>query len=115
MVHFTSIYLSSLLLLLGFFSPSFSLPKIPDDLTQVVGSNFPSIQAEKLIRGLNLFPHVDFNIDHGGANSSLQSKKIFEKPLRFPNFLGDSESQVSVEDLGHHAGYYQIQHSHAGR
>ncbi|CAL0303087.1 unnamed protein product [Lupinus luteus] len=73
-----------------------------------------SLHAKNLIRNLNLFPDDDLNI----ANSSLpfQPRKIVEKRLRFPNVLGsDPDSGVTVEDLGHHAGYYSIQHSHAAR
>ncbi|KAE9617522.1 putative carboxypeptidase C [Lupinus albus] len=73
-----------------------------------------SLHAKKLIRDLNLFPDDDLNI----ANSSLpfQPRKIVEKRLRFPNLVGsDPDSGVTVEDLGHHAGYYPIQHSYAAR
>ncbi|KAI8007692.1 hypothetical protein LOK49_LG07G00286 [Camellia lanceoleosa] len=37
---------------------------------------------------------------------------IAEKRFKFPNF---ADPDVSAEDLGHHAGYYTIQHSHAAR
>lgn len=66
-------------------------------------------QARKLIRGLNLFPKHAVNIVNN-RSSLPPSKKIVEKAFKFPNFV-DSDD-VSVEDLGHHAGYYQIQHSH---
>ncbi|KAI3751531.1 hypothetical protein L2E82_22619 [Cichorium intybus] len=72
---------------------------------------FPSTQARKLIRELNLFPKHSVNIiDRDVTNrSSNLGSKIVEKPFKFPNFV-DSNS-VSLEDLGHHAGYYQIEHS----
>ncbi|KAK4279627.1 hypothetical protein QN277_011375 [Acacia crassicarpa] len=107
----SSIFLSSLLVFLLVFSSS-SSANILDDLRQVP-SDFASIQAKKLIRQLNLFPGADVNIVRGG-NSSVQTKKIVERPLRFPNLVA-SESGVSVEDLGHHAGYYTIEHSHAAK
>ncbi|XP_054801624.1 serine carboxypeptidase-like [Prosopis cineraria] len=107
----SSIFLSSLLVFLLSFSPS-SSAKIRDDLRQVQ-SDFPSVQAKKLIRQLNLAPDVDVNIVRSG-NSSVEAKKIVERPLRFPNLVA-SESGVSVEDLGHHAGYYTIEHSHAAK
>ncbi|MFS8033231.1 putative carboxypeptidase C [Helianthus anomalus] len=70
----------------------------------------PATQAQKLIRDLNLFPKHSVNILAGHAtNASFRAAKIVEKPFRFPNFV-DADG-VSVEDLGHHAGYYQIQHS----
>ncbi|KAI3900944.1 hypothetical protein MKW92_015494 [Papaver armeniacum] len=39
------------------------------------------------------------------------TQKIVEKKLIFPHLLNSS----SVEDLGHHAGYYRIKNSHAAR
>ncbi|CAJ1979245.1 unnamed protein product [Sphenostylis stenocarpa] len=66
-------------------------------------------QAEKLIRSLNLFPKDPVNIikgDHAG----FVPGNIVEKKF---SFLGDSGS--SVEDLGHHAGYYSLPHSKAAR
>lgn len=73
---------------------------------------FPSTQARKLIRSLNLFPKHSINIvDRDVTNrSSNLGSKIVEKPFKFPNLV-DSDS-VTLEDLGHHAGYYQIEHSH---
>ena len=104
-----------ILLSLLILSPASALAGIFDD-PSIPSFNFPSDQAEKLIRELNLFPKIDANIIHRSIeNSSLiatGSKKIVERQLRFP-ILGDSE--VSVEDLGHHAGYYKIEHSHDAR
>ncbi|XP_020233548.1 serine carboxypeptidase-like [Cajanus cajan] len=94
------IFLCNLLLLL--FSPSHG------------ASDDAALHAKKLIRDLNLFPHDDVNVVLTAANSSLQPRKIVEKRLRFPNLVG-SDSEPSVEDLGHHAGYYPIKHSHAAR
>ncbi|OVA17989.1 Peptidase S10 [Macleaya cordata] len=70
-------------------------------------ANFPTTQAEKLIRQLNLFPK-----DAEAVDESVVAPKIVEKRFRFPNL---ADSGVSVEDLGHHAGYYKIEHSHAAR
>ncbi|XP_028064300.1 kynurenine--oxoglutarate transaminase-like [Camellia sinensis] len=61
----------------------------------------PSVQGEKLIRELNFFPKESIN--------------IVEKRFKFPNFVDPDVSDVSAVDLGHHAGYYTIQHSHAAR
>ncbi|CAN1139718.1 Serine carboxypeptidase-like 49 [Linum perenne] len=77
-------------------------------------SNFPSVQAEKLIRDLNLFPKHDVNIVQGHGVAA-PGKKIVEKPLRFPNLVGDDDLEFAVEDLGHHAGYFNIQHSYAAK
>ncbi|KAL2326689.1 hypothetical protein Fmac_025747 [Flemingia macrophylla] len=70
-----------------------------------------ALDAKKLIRELNLFPDDDVNVPLTAANSSLQPRRIVEKRLRFPNLAADP----SIGDLGHHAGYYTIHHSHAAR
>ncbi|XP_024969566.1 serine carboxypeptidase-like [Cynara cardunculus var. scolymus] len=96
------------LLLLSLLVASFS----PTTSLRLTDPKFPSTQARKLIRGLNLFPKHSINIvDRDVANrSSIVRPKIVEKPFKFPNFV-DSGS-ASVEELGHHAGYYQIEHSY---
>ncbi|KAK7344845.1 hypothetical protein VNO77_14992 [Canavalia gladiata] len=104
----TIIFLCNFFLLL-FLSPSTS--SASDDEIQM------ALNAKKLIRNLNLFPDDDVNVVPT-ANSSVQPLKIIEKRLRFPNLIAsdsDSDSRASVEDLGHHAGYYPIEHSHAAR
>ena len=95
----------STLLLLFFASPSTSAAD---------GDPRMLLHAKKLIRDLNLFPEDNINIVDAAANSSLRPRKIVEKHFRFPNLVY-SDSGISVEDLGHHAGYYPIQHSHAAR
>ena len=79
----------------------------------VAASNFqfPAMQAEKLIKSLNLFPKHGANIRARGE-SDLATSPIVEKPVRFP-FLADSEP--SVADLGHHAGYYRLPHTNDAR
>ncbi|KAL1542696.1 Serine carboxypeptidase-like 48 [Salvia divinorum] len=72
---------------------------------------FPATQAEKLIKSLNLFPKHGANI-HTGGESDRGASPIVEKPVRFP-FLADSEP--SVTDLGHHAGYYRLPHTKDAR
>lgn len=105
--------MSTLIIALFFllFSASTSTSTGSDDLRL-------RLQAKKLVRDLNLFPDLDLNIVIGAANSSSSAdeppNKIVEKRLRFPNVVG-ADSEVSVEDLGHYAGYYPIQHSHAAR
>ncbi|KVI09702.1 Peptidase S10, serine carboxypeptidase [Cynara cardunculus var. scolymus] len=78
--------------------------------------SFPSTLAKKMIRDFNLFPERSINIvedDDGLRSSSFQQKKIVEKRFKFPNLV--DPNGISVDDLGHHAGYYQIEHSHAAR
>jgi serine carboxypeptidase-like clade 4 len=103
------ISLSLLFAFLSLFSLS-SSTSFNEDI-QLARSNLPSVQASKFIRDLNLFPRNDVNVI-ADQNSLPQPKKIVEKRFAFPNLVG---SGVSVEDLGHHAGYYNIEHSHAAR
>lgn len=92
-----------------------SRARFPDDLQlPLPRSTFPSVQAGKLIRELNLFPAKDVNIlRDADARLLYGRKRIVEKRFRFPNVVDDEYSGVSVEDLGHHAGYYKIANSHA--
>ncbi|KAI3923019.1 hypothetical protein MKW98_013553 [Papaver atlanticum] len=81
-----------------------------DDLRLPSDASFPSIHAEKLIRQLNLFPKDAEAV--AKDDDQVEPKKIVEKRFMFPNV---ADSGVSVQDLGHHAGYYKLQHSHAAR
>ncbi|KAL0390563.1 UNVERIFIED_CONTAM: Serine carboxypeptidase 3 [Sesamum calycinum] len=73
-------------------------------------SEFPRTQAERLIRALNLFPKNEVN-HHAGKDHGFGASRIVEKRFKFP-FLGIG---ASVQDLGHHAGYYRLQHSKDAR
>ncbi|KAI4302316.1 hypothetical protein MLD38_038077 [Melastoma candidum] len=80
-------------------------------------SDFPSVHAEKLIRQLNLFPREDLNVI-GGKDAGLgagDGKRIVEKKFVFPTLVGVDSDGVSVEDLGHRAGYYKLRNSHDAR
>ncbi|KAF2295630.1 hypothetical protein GH714_033352 [Hevea brasiliensis] len=95
-----------------------SRAKFPDDHHHLPlpRSTFPSVQAGKLIRELNLFPAKDVNVLRDGDAGLLDGRnRIVEKRFRFPNVVDDEFGGVSVEDLGHHAGYYKIANSHAAR
>ncbi|CAL5344080.1 unnamed protein product [Camellia sinensis] len=74
-------------------------------------ARLPSLQGEKLIRELNFFPKESINIvDPNDVSAAPVAPRIVEKRFKFPNF---ADPDVSAEDLGHHASYYTIQHSHA--
>jgi serine carboxypeptidase-like clade 4 len=109
MGHSSSLTLLLFNLLFLFFSISTSSTATAADLRL-------ELEAKKLVRDLNLFPDVKLNIaaaDAANSSSSLDPHgKIVEKRLKFPNLVNDD---VSVEDFGHYAGYYPIQHSHAAR
>src|ERR1044072_2245805 len=66
----------------------------------------PKQHAQRLIRSLNLFPKDTVNLREDFQSAEFVPGKIVEKKF---SFLGDSGP--SVEDLGHHAGYYSLPHS----
>ncbi|KAL3530508.1 hypothetical protein ACH5RR_009830 [Cinchona calisaya] len=71
----------------------------------------PKTQAQKLIRQLNLFPEHEINISPGHP-TTLSESRIVEKRFRLP-YLGNSGA--TLEDFGHHAGYYRLPHSKDAR
>ncbi|RZB90644.1 Serine carboxypeptidase-like 49 isoform A [Glycine soja] len=100
----------SLFLVLLFFvslSSSYATSRLTHDRV----NNPPKSRAEKLIRSLNLSPKDPVNIVKGDdlANGFVPGN-IVEKKF---SFLGDSGP--SIEDLGHHAGYYSLPNSKAAR
>ncbi|CAA2933752.1 serine carboxypeptidase-like [Olea europaea subsp. europaea] len=70
---------------------------------------FPKTRAEKMIRGLNLFPELDVNIAE--EDPTFTTPKIVEKSLLFP-CVGDP---TCVQYLGHTAGYYRLPHAKSAR
>jgi len=96
-----------------FISHSFSSPSYPtnnDILLSSTASSYPKLQAENLIRGLNLFPKDSINTPENDPH--FVHGNIVEKKFTFPGFV---DSGASVEELGHHAGYYRLPHSKAAR
>lgn len=78
----------------------------------------PSTLAKKMISNFNLFPDRSVNIveeDNGLQSSTVgeNNNKLVEKRFKFPGFV--DPNGASIDDLGHHAGYYKIEHSHAAR
>ncbi|MQL90339.1 hypothetical protein Taro_022916 [Colocasia esculenta] len=107
-----SLVLASLLVL------SITAAAIPDDLRLPSNARFPKAQAEKLIRELNLFPRDAST--HASPDGLLEyaGKRIVEKSFVFPGLAAAGDGGVggdTVEDLGHHAGYYRLAHSHDAR
>ncbi|PKU69875.1 Serine carboxypeptidase 3 [Dendrobium catenatum] len=101
--------LSSFLFLFFLFTSLCAAGEIADDLSLPIDVGFPAFTAKKLIRALNLVPK-DLSPDHATAADVLPGS-IIERPLRLSGFSNES----SVEDLGHHAGYYRLPHSHDAR
>ncbi|KAF4346613.1 hypothetical protein G4B88_003879 [Cannabis sativa] len=73
---------------------------------------FPKRQAEKLIMDLNLFPDDDINV---ASHEFLfeTDKMIVERSFQFPHIA--NSATPSLQELGHHAGYYRLPHSQSAR
>ncbi|XP_075498932.1 serine carboxypeptidase-like [Primulina tabacum] len=94
-------------------SATFSLARTFND-TSFFNPKSPKREAERLIRSFNLFPKHGINI-HVGEVSEYKfnnESRIVEKKIKFPFVVEKGES---ISDLGHHAGYYRIQHSKDAR
>lgn len=103
--------LSLSLLLLFLTSVPFSSATNPDNRFHLSSTaRFPKLQAEKLIRGLNLFPKESINT--AAHDPLFVAPKIVEKRFHFPHL---DYTGPSVQELGHHAGYYRLPHSKGAR
>ncbi|XP_019188978.1 PREDICTED: serine carboxypeptidase-like [Ipomoea nil] len=101
-----------LLLLLLFCVAIFSSAE-KDGFFASSNPQFPIGQAEKLIRGLNLIPgrhHLAAAKHPPGA--AADQPRLAERRFKF-DYLGNPGA--SVEDLGHHAGYYRLPHTKDAR
>lgn len=96
-----------LLLLLHSANPN------PSPNTRRAYSRRPIRFAEELIGDLNLLPGIE-EVEGGDAIEGFSSPRLVERRLRLP-ILGDIGSEISVEQLGHHAGYYRLEHTHGAR
>lgn len=74
-------------------------------------SRFPYSDAESLIRALNIFPK-DATPQSSSNIPQLGENRIVEKKLKFPFLASDGNS---VEELGHHAGYYRLNNTKDAR
>lgn len=77
-------------------------------------SSEPLLFAQRLIRDLNLLPSIPQDQDQDQTQDSNQTPRLVENRIHLP-ILGDSGTNASVDELGHHAGYYQLQHTHAAK
>ncbi|XP_031483161.1 serine carboxypeptidase-like [Nymphaea colorata] len=101
---------SLLLLLISVFAsrPSSSVDD-GDSGPLSLRSSYPYGQAEKLIRQLNLFPGNQLlEREPEGEHRLKRSPLLVERRFKFPNIA----SPVSIEDFGHHAGYYRLPHTY---
>ncbi|KAI4304701.1 hypothetical protein MLD38_040175 [Melastoma candidum] len=107
---FPALLLLSLLLALSTPFPSAAIRGLHHLKTPSPPHVSPQGQAERLIRALNLFPNETVNLLASDPFASQSG--IIEKRIKL-TVSGDSGS--SIEDLGHHAGYYQLPNTKAAR
>lgn len=103
----------SLLLLFVLFSFSYATSRITHHHSFSSTPKFsPNQRAEKLIKSFNLLPKDPVNIIHGDHSiDHFVPGKLVEKKF---SFFSDSNGP-SIEDLGHHAGYYSLPRSKSAR
>jgi vitellogenic carboxypeptidase-like protein/serine carboxypeptidase-like clade 4 len=77
--------------------------RLPRDAT------FPAAQAERLIRALNLLPREEAGPGARGDGPSVAPGELLERRVRLPGVPD------GVGDLGHHAGYFRLPHTHDAR
>ncbi|KAF3323163.1 serine carboxypeptidase-like protein [Carex littledalei] len=102
-----NVHFSLLLITISIFS--FSCASLIPSETII----FPSIQAKNHIKSLNLTPKESSavpSIRHAGTDS--RDVKLVEKQI---NLIDGTESGKPAPSLGHHAGYYQLPHTHDAR
>uniref|UniRef100_A0A0A9B374 Carboxypeptidase n=1 Tax=Arundo donax TaxID=35708 RepID=A0A0A9B374_ARUDO len=102
---------SRFLLLLACFAAAVAAAvAVEDGLRLPRDASFPKEQAERLIRALNLLPKEAGPAGAEGADAlSVAPGKLLERRVRLPG-LPDG-----VSDLGHHAGYFRLPHTHDAR
>uniref|UniRef100_A0A2C9V350 Carboxypeptidase n=1 Tax=Manihot esculenta TaxID=3983 RepID=A0A2C9V350_MANES len=102
----------SLFLFVSISSPfSHATSRLHGQLHLSSASSLAKLQAEKLIRAFNLSPQHSINIPTL-VDSLVNGTPIVEKPLNL-HLLGNPGS--SVQDFGHHAGYFKLPHAKAAR
>eukprot|EP01018_Ginkgo_biloba_P020482 Gb_30339 [translate_table: standard] len=91
----------SLLVLCLWICPSSADLRLPNS------ARFPQAQAERFIKELNLLPGVaEAEVD------SNDGPRLVERKINL-DIKGDAGSTASLEELGHHAGYFRLEHTHA--
>ncbi|KAK7312599.1 hypothetical protein VNO77_36571 [Canavalia gladiata] len=92
-------------------SPSYATSRFLHDQFLSRALNTRQSRAENLIRSLNLSPKQSVNIIKGDADlDDFVPGKLVEKKFSFL-----AASNPSVQDLGHHAGYYSLPNSVGAR
>jgi len=80
-------------------------------------TTFPKLQAERLIKQLNLFPKYPYNHrdHHENGADGFEEPRLVEWRFKISELGLDTDSETTVENLGHHAGYYRLPHSKDAR
>ncbi|XP_010514837.1 PREDICTED: serine carboxypeptidase-like 48 [Camelina sativa] len=100
--------------LFSHFSPSSSKSLKEKPLSFSPSASLPTLTAERLIKGFNLLPTRDVNvIDKDGS----EAPRLVEREFDFSAEVDrrGSGGSPSVQDFGHHAGYYKLPNSKAAR
>ncbi|OWM68921.1 serine carboxypeptidase-like [Punica granatum] len=113
----SSAALSTLLVVLFFLCSRFSSCATTNPM------NSPRLTAERLIRSLNLSPREAVNIDHRdsmGPASAPSGPRLVEWSFTFPGLrVHESPNldsgEATLQNLGHHAGYFRLPHTHSAR
>ncbi|GKV08380.1 hypothetical protein SLEP1_g20014 [Rubroshorea leprosula] len=84
------------------------------DVSSSTAYSLAKKQAERLIKSFNLSPKDSVSTIHADttASKSEDAPGIVEKQFKFPSVSGPGPS---VQEFGHYAGYYKLQHSKAAR
>nr|ALO61072.1 serine carboxypeptitase-like protein 49 [Dionaea muscipula] len=93
------VYSSLLLVLVS--SSSYSAARL-------LAADHGAAPAEKLIKAFNVFPDINI-VDAGGPAGRRQ---LVEKRFKFPTL---DYSNASLDDLGHHAGYFSLNDTYDAR
>ncbi|KAK8995313.1 hypothetical protein V6N11_069751 [Hibiscus sabdariffa] len=79
-------------------------------ISQASSSSLATLEAEKLIKALNLSPK---DVVNAGSNEvAVQTSQLVEKQFMFPVAGAPGPS---AQELGHYAGYYKLPHTIAAR
>ncbi|GLT80762.1 hypothetical protein SLA2020_521850 [Shorea laevis] len=84
------------------------------DVSSSTAYSLAKKQAERLIKSFNLSPKDSVRTIHADttASKSENAPGIVEKQFKFPSVSGPGPS---VQEFGHYAGYYKLEHSKAAR
>ncbi|EFJ37661.1 serine carboxypeptidase-like enzyme [Selaginella moellendorffii] len=90
------------------------ISSLEDAFLREISTARPRHQAEQMIRAMNLLPHVDDSAEDSSPELEMSVERLVERRVEL-GIKGDSESEVTVEDLGHHAGYFKLEGTHSAR